>query len=76
MKRRRKSMIGPAPSFTESEYFEPDPVWHFRDGASEADKKALEKMMNTRLMASAYKEKYPEMKHPYYAWNGKIIDKG
>lgn len=69
-------MTGPAPSFTESEYFESKPDWHFREGASEADKKALEKMMNTRLMASAYKESYPKMRHPYYAWTGEIIDKG
>ena len=39
-------MIGPAPKFTESEYFASEPFWRLEKGASEEDKRDLEAFMN------------------------------
>ena len=32
--------------------------------------------MNNECHQELMKDKYPEMKHPYYKWNGEITDTG
>ena len=69
-------MIGPAPEFTDSEYFVVKPEWHLKEGASDADKKALEEFMNGGSYPGLWKGRYPEMKKPYYTWSGEIVEIG
>ncbi len=69
-------MIAPAPKFTESEYFSPEPYWRLKDGASEEDKRNLEDFMNNEGHKALWKALYPEMADPYYKWNGELADKG
>ena len=68
-------MIGPAPEFTNSKYFVPKPDWHLEAGASEEDKRALEKYMNSEAFKPLWKAENPNMKNPYYTWDGKLIEK-
>lgn len=70
-------MIGEAPRFTRSEFFVKDPEWHLEEGATEEEKRALEKFMNREDYGypEEWKEKHPEMKHPWYCWDGVIRDK-
>lgn len=69
-------MIGPAPEFTNSEYFVAKPEWHMEAGASDKEKKELEEFMNGGCYPELWKERNPKMKKPYYMWSGKIVDKG
>ncbi len=69
-------MIAPAPKFTESEYFSPEPYWRLKDGASEDDKRHLEDFMNNEGHKALWKALHPEMADPYYKWNGELVDKG
>lgn len=68
-------MIGPAPEFTDSEYFVVKPEWHMEPGASDEDKRALEKFMNGGDYPKLWKRRYPQMRNPYYTWSGEIVDK-
>lgn len=70
-------MIGPAPEFTHSKFFKAtDPDWHLENGASETEKRELEEFMNGGSYPELWKERYPEMKKPYYCWNGEVEDRG
>lgn len=68
-------MIGPAPKFLESKYFKESPDWHLEEGATEAEKRELEEYMNGGALTKQYKREHPEMKNPWYCWDGTIIDK-
>ncbi len=69
-------MIGPAPEFTDSKFFVVKPEWHMEPGASDEDKRELEKFMNGGDYPKLWKSRNPQMKKPYYTWSGKIVDKG
>ena len=68
-------MIGSAPEFTKSEYFENQPVWRLKEGASSELKGEFEKFMNAGNVSKFYKKDHPEMENPYYLWTGEIVDK-
>lgn len=68
-------MIGPAPDFVNSKYFVSEPDWHLEDGASEKEKKDLERFMNTEEYRSVLKELHPGMKNPWYCWDGEVREK-
>lgn len=64
-------MIGEAPKFTESKYFESDPTWRLTPEAPDKLKKEFESYMNNSMI----KRMYPNMKNPHYCWDGKIRDR-
>lgn len=60
-------MIGPAPEFTNSEYFESKPRWRMKPEAPKELKKEFEDYMNQSTML---KLMYPKLKDPYICWDG------
>lgn len=68
--------IGPAPKFTQSKYFVPEPRWHLLPEATDYMKSQFEKFMNDPNTAEVYKRSFPSMKKPWYTWEGKFVDKG
>lgn len=65
-----------APEYTKSKYFVAEPDWHLKPEASDELKAEFEKEVNSKGMRETLEEDYPDMKHPWYTWEGKIIDKG
>ena len=61
-------MIGPAPEFTNSEYFESNPRWRMKPEAPKELKKEFEDYMNS---STSLKKRYPNLKDPYICWDGK-----
>lgn len=68
-------MIGAAPSYTKSKYFVSEPNWHISAEASDKLKELFERDMNKPNLTKIYKQSYPNVKNPFYTWEGKIIDK-
>lgn len=60
--------------YMKSEFFDSD-KWRLKDGAPDELKKEFEDDNNTEEWELFYREKYPEMKAPYYKWNGEIVER-
>ena len=66
-------MIGPAPEFTNSKYFEHDPEWRMKPEAPKELKKEFEDYMNS---STTLKKRYPNFKDPYVCWDGEVRERG
>ena len=65
-------MIGQAPKFTDSEYFEAKPKWRMKPEAPDELKKQFEEYMNSSTLL---KRMYPKFDDPYVCWDGEVREK-
>ena len=64
------------PKYVTSKYFVGGSEYRLLPGASDELKAEFEKEVNSGGMAEDIREDYPDMKNPWYTWEGKVIDKG